>query len=331
MTNLLKNLYQQGIQCFTVSETLCDYSRFPTEMNKQLKIRTRLVDNVLNISCICPLSLDTVTIHKQLYSLFHRSKTDLSKSIFIYFFSRVHQCVEKKTHTRHIENNKQQCDRYKQDLIHLLIGLHSDAVAGWLLLASFFYNHNDYFTSLVITNYALSKFTDERRENRMTKFDNDKITLTLKHKFAINMMEKESVLYTLRTLTINTLCFSKNSSIIPKELSHDIIEGYATYISLTFADFLRFLCCYHQRANDILCENVQKLNQANCETMAGGRIDNCCLRSLTLVGIALQMIGETDLAKYQFMLIAKCDELNKTIAARKLRELQMDLQNDTDV
>ncbi|VDI61184.1 Hypothetical predicted protein [Mytilus galloprovincialis] len=47
MTVLLANLYDQGIQCFSVSETLCDYTRFSTTFNKQLNINSRLVHEVL--------------------------------------------------------------------------------------------------------------------------------------------------------------------------------------------------------------------------------------------------------------------------------------------
>ncbi|CAC5358937.1 unnamed protein product [Mytilus coruscus] len=60
-----------------------------------------------------------------------------------------------------IPTNKQQYLKYKHYRSQLLIGVNSDAMSGWLLLATIFYSHKHYTEALTITDRVLSKFTDK--------------------------------------------------------------------------------------------------------------------------------------------------------------------------
>lgn len=200
------------------------------------------------------------------------------------------------------------------------MGLHSDAVIGWLMLASFFYVHEMYLTSLDIIKYAFLKLTDEKRST--PSFKREKIILTPKQQFALEMMKKEKLITTIKTLTVNNLLFAFKSQIIPKELQKDVIRDDTWFHPLTFAHFLRFLCFYHLH-DSVSCEHAKhQLVLANKEMLFSGEsLSLLRIQSTILVGIAAQMTGETDIAKMFFKLVATHDIDNSTSAALRLFEL----------
>lgn len=93
LTSLLKKLYKQGIQCFSASETLHAYSRFPTEISKQLSINSRLVHDVLQISCLYGFSHIERSIPKLLHLMLYHSKTELTNDIFNFYMSTAHRKI----------------------------------------------------------------------------------------------------------------------------------------------------------------------------------------------------------------------------------------------
>ncbi|CAG2199814.1 coxA [Mytilus edulis] len=144
--------------------------------------------------------------------------------------------------TVYSSENKHQYFKYKYDLSHLLIGLNSDAVAGWLLLASFFYVHKNYFASLSVMNYALQKCTEEKVYSTRSEY-------TFIQNQELYQMKNEKLYTVLKAMTIEALIFHGKSSLLPKELQEDAIYDLLThnifYYPLSFAYFLSFLCFYN--------------------------------------------------------------------------------------
>ena len=321
LSNLLKNIYQQGIQCLSASETLHDYTKFPTAVNKLLNINTRLVKDILQISHNFHIPFDNRRSCVLLKCLRHPSKTVLSHDIFLYFMSAAHQVLQAKSYTHHTQNNKQQYNRYQYDLCHLLIGLHSDAVTGWLMVASFFYAYKNYFISLDLIDYALSKFTDEKCDHLFS--NKTRILITPKQQFALDMMKNEKLLTTFKALTITNLQFAFKSQILPKELQQDDMKGNTSFHPLAFAHFLRFLCFFHMH-DFISCRDALQDLKLSVKKILPAKdfASTLHLRSSLFVGIVAQMFGATDSAREFFNHIAQMDEANYTSASTRLRELE---------
>ncbi|CAC5374741.1 unnamed protein product [Mytilus coruscus] len=252
----------------------------------------------------------------------------LSPDIISKITTSAHQWVPQFPHIQQKQNNKQQYYRYKYDLSHLLIGLHSDAVAGLLMLASFFYVHENYSTSLDLVHYALSKYTDEKCEHVAVCEINGMINMSLmtpKQESAIDMMKNEKLLTTLKASTIMFPNFPFNSQILPQEIQKDFKIAQTSFHSLTFAYFLRFLCCYHLHDYSECLSAMKQLTLANLITIPTMKSSlNLGFKSSIFIGIATQMMGMTDIAKVFFHQVAYFDKDNFTSAATRLHELRMD-------
>ncbi|CAG2212112.1 unnamed protein product [Mytilus edulis] len=99
------------------------------------------------------LNLNSVVL---LSTLLNHCKSELSRCIFKRKFASLYQQLPCALPHVNNPNNKQQYKFYKHDLSQLLVGVRSDAVSGWLKLASFFYGHTNYLTSIDLINYTLS-------------------------------------------------------------------------------------------------------------------------------------------------------------------------------
>ncbi|CAG2191476.1 unnamed protein product [Mytilus edulis] len=89
-------------------------------------------------------------------------QTGLSKGLFALHLSKLCRCVADVSEYQNSSDNKYKYDDYKRYLSYLLIGVHSDAMTGWLKLASFLYSHKHYLASLSVIHYALQNYTDEK-------------------------------------------------------------------------------------------------------------------------------------------------------------------------
>ncbi|VDI19978.1 Hypothetical predicted protein [Mytilus galloprovincialis] len=335
LTNLLKKLYQQGIQCVSASETLHDYTRCPnvTYTIKQLNMTPNLVYGMLEILKSLPPPYHERCFIQLLNRLLHHCKTDLSRDHFLYFISRAHQYVPQIPYAQQQKNNKQQYYKYKYDLSRLLIGLNSDAVAGWSMLSTFFYVHEHYFTCLELINYALSKYTDEKCNHIFSNpSTHRRIYVTQKEQAALDLMKKERLITILKSSTIDYIQFSCKSQIIPKELQQDVIKSDGHFHPLVYAYFLRFLCCYHLH-DQFSCEDaLQQISRATREKcLTTNAMSRLSIQSLIFQGIAFQMMGMLDEAKSYFTLLAGDDVDAYTSAEIKLSELTNDQFSDVNI
>ncbi|XP_052106108.1 uncharacterized protein LOC127738778 [Mytilus californianus] len=138
MTNTLKNLYQQGINCYVNSETLNDFTSLNCEIPVPFTNQTSVKADILAL-----ISSTDKTPKHLLYNMLHCCKTDLARRIFTIFLSQAHHQFElQDSNFQQRSNNKHQYYKYKNNLGKLLIS--STTIPGWLMLVSFFYVHKQY-------------------------------------------------------------------------------------------------------------------------------------------------------------------------------------------
>ncbi|VDI73421.1 Hypothetical predicted protein [Mytilus galloprovincialis] len=290
LSTILQNVYDQGINCFASSETLQDYQTQIYHITNPL-IRANFRTNQQK-------NYDLINIKKVhlLYNFLHHSRTGLSRGLFAFYISKACWFSPVVSTYSHSSENKQQYSKYKYDLGHLLIGLHSDALSGWMALASFFYVHKNYFASLNVIHYAMQKYTDEKI---FTGSTTSEFTFIQKH--VLHLMKNENLYTVLKAVTIDPLIFHWKSSIIPQELQLVVKYNHIMYHPATFAYFLIFLCYYHLSDTrsckhyliQLLYSTANTSIQANCSNFS----------SVIMCGIAYQLMGETNIARMLFQLV----------------------------
>ncbi|XP_052079362.1 uncharacterized protein LOC127717660 [Mytilus californianus] len=312
LETILSNLYERGINCFASSDTLKDYQ---SQYYKVTHLLTRL--NFKTFELFVDLS-NLKKIHI-LYHCLHHSRTGSCQSLFALYLSKSCWFVPHASnylYTCYNSENKHQYSKYKYDLSHLLIGVHSDAVTGWLTLASYFYVKKNYVASLRLINYALQKYTDEKifTGSGFTKYE-----LTFIQKHVLNLMKTEKLYSVLRSLRIETLTFGPKSSIIPQELQLDVTKSRTCYSSLPFAYFLGFLCNYH--LHDITSYRRYLQQLILTKTKDSIHVNLYRVNTAIMCGVAHQLIGEAYFAKGLFQEAARQDKYNFTSAATRLSRL----------
>lgn len=229
--------------------------------------------------------------------MLYYSRTVLCRGLLALHLSKACWFAQDTTIDRYSSENKHQYYKYKHDLSHLLIGVQSEAVSGWLLLASMFYVHKEYVASLTVINHAMQKYTDDKIFTKSTT--PSELTFVQTHQ--LNLMKNEKLYTVLKTLTIDPLMFHLKSSIIPQELQLVNKNSHITYYPKAFLDFLRFLCYYHLHDTKS-CEDhcIQLLNtivnSSNEELFS-------IFSPLIMCGIALQLMGETTTARMCFQVV----------------------------
>ncbi|VDI28121.1 Hypothetical predicted protein [Mytilus galloprovincialis] len=214
--------------------------------------------------------------------------------------------------------NKHKYYKYKRDLSHLLIGKNSDAVAGWLMLASFFYVHEHYLLSLDIINHAVRKCTSE-------KLYHWQIGLNQTQENLLYFFKRTELCTILKAITVECPKFPPNSPISPQELQLNGCEQLLDLHPLIFAHFLSFLCYYHLHEQRLCKQSLLQLRQTIMKPLTTDRsyIYNDIL-SIICLGICYQMIGDTHSARQCFLQATQIDEENLTSAAMRLCNCNVD-------
>ncbi|XP_052086502.1 uncharacterized protein LOC127723809 [Mytilus californianus] len=314
LCNLLKMSYQQGIQYLFATETLMDYPKYSGEINQPLCRNARLV-NEIKQTISCGIYAVEEKIYMLLSTLLHYSRSGMSADIFTFFLLRAHQIVPQRLQIPQ-GSNKLKYIKYQNIISHLLIGVHTDTVTGWIMLACFFYERKQYIKTVSIINYVVLQFTDE-------KIPIDKSSLNRKQICALNMIANEKLMTSLQTLTTHTLVFVQRSLIIPTELQLDVQKHNFLIHPKLFALFLGFLCCYHLKDSASCNYFIRQLLQVLKNIINGKRgIDAADVRHIFIcIGIAMQMIGETNSARYCLQRASAIDVYNLTSANKLLAEL----------
>ncbi|CAC5423062.1 unnamed protein product [Mytilus coruscus] len=199
------------------------------------------------------------------------------------------------------------------DLISKIISC--DAVSGWLLLASFFYVHENYLLSLDIINHALRKCTNEK----MYPWH---IGLNQTQEYLLQLMKQTELCTLSKAITIKYPNVYNNSPVCPTELQLNVTKQAIPFHPMIFAYFLSFLCYYHLTKRRSCKQSLPQLRQ---EIIKHFTTNLCNLYSeplfITCLGIAHQMLGETHIARQCFREASQKDEHHVTSAAIRLANL----------
>ncbi|CAG2222916.1 unnamed protein product [Mytilus edulis] len=226
-----------------------------------------------------------------------------------------------------IPTNKQKYFKYKHYLSQLLIGVNSDAISGWLLLATFFYSHKHYTEALIITDHVLSKYTDKTIPVPVETSCNIVVFHEL-HDNVMELMKHEKTITIVKNLTnLDINLDSKSLAVLP-ELQQDAQDPFMVYTCKPMAHFIRFLSYYYRGNVDayenafmrLLRECIDNMNNKQTGSERMGKMFQL-FYTMYFLGISAQMIGESDLAKKIFRSIAICDVYNSTSAASRLSKL----------
>ncbi|XP_071151249.1 uncharacterized protein [Mytilus edulis] len=311
LTNTLKNLYQQGINCFVNSETLKDFTslncEIPVPFTQQI-----LTDSTL----LCRKK----TLKSLLYYMLHHCRTDLARRIFTFFLSTEHDDLElQDSKFQRRSNNKHQYNEYKRNLGKLLIVLSSKTIPGWLMLALFFNVRKQYNTSIIIINHALKKHQDEEfyRNNIETSLIQNKDSVR-------TLLQKEKNPTLLKTLTLDYISLGRNWPFFPPEVK--LKKQNNLIPTLPFAHFLHFLCYYHLHADTSCKQSLQKIydniyHDITTKDKADKILIPSVIHSTFYIGLGFLMIGDTITARKYLNFAAHYDINGITDAAERLSSL----------
>ncbi|CAC5390110.1 unnamed protein product [Mytilus coruscus] len=227
-----------------------------------------------------------------------------------------------------IPSNKQQYFHYKRSLSHLLIGINSDAISGWLLLATFLYSHTKYQKAFIFTDHVMSKLTDKTIP-ALVDTSHDPVVFTQIQEYQMELMKQEKITSIVKNLTILDICIDSNALAVLPELKQDAKDPFTVFPCIPMAYFIRFLCYY--RLNDFkscigtFTELLQKniITQFQCTVYRDLSSVNVLdlLYTPYFLGISSQMIGDNDFAKQCYELTATMDIYNLTRSRSRLSEL----------
>ncbi|VDI05585.1 Hypothetical predicted protein [Mytilus galloprovincialis] len=324
LVGLLQNVYQKGIHCFSSSETLHDYPMSSCNMRRQLSLKTILAQETIHLFSF---GRAKGNIYRLMNNLMHHSKSCTSRSIFNLFFADAHHFVPELPNMHCRPTNKQKYFKYKHYLSQLLIGVNSDAISGWLLLATFFYSHKHYTEALIITDHVFSKYTDKTFPVPVETSCNIVVFHEL-HDNVMELMKHEKTITIVKNLTnLDINLDSKSLAVLP-ELQQDAQDPFMVYNCKPMAHFIRFLSYYYRGNVDayenafmrLLREYIDNMNNKQTGSERMGKMFQL-FYTMYFLGISAQMIGESELAKEIFRSIAICDVYNYTSAASRLSKL----------
>ncbi|VDI47792.1 Hypothetical predicted protein [Mytilus galloprovincialis] len=192
-------------------------------------------------------------------------------------------------------SNKHQYKQYNSCLCALLQSIHHDAVSGWLMLASFFYQSKQYSNVLSVLVFSLSKFTSEKLYRFMNMSDIHCRLLTLKS------FQKKSIVRLWKIMLVDFITFEKKSLLIPNELQMDNENGQYIVSSIVYAYFLQILCHYHLN-NVRQCQDcINTLHLVIAENYFIEKEACVKSRAYNILGIVLQLTGDYEAARQAFM------------------------------
>ncbi|VDI37455.1 Hypothetical predicted protein [Mytilus galloprovincialis] len=184
------------------------------------------------------------------------------------------------------------------NLIPCFMSTHHDAVLGWLMLATLFYKHKQYYKALCALSYSLTKCTTEKLD-----FGGN-ITDVHRNLLRNKIFRKLKIIRTLRFLLLlpKSTDFEEKNNSIPDELNmYDNDFNPCSIIPpVTYLHFLTFLC--HYRLYNI--RNYQEsLGDLRLTIEEDYFISDIAMKAAAYdcLGVAFQIIGDTEAAKEAFV------------------------------
>ncbi|XP_052081006.1 uncharacterized protein LOC127718971 [Mytilus californianus] len=214
----------------------------------------------------------------------------LIKNVYTYYFSQLCKRLAQDTPLfSSFSCNKFKYKQYKSCLSTLLKNIYHDAVSGWLMVASLFYKTKQYNKALHIIMYSMSKCTPEKLHRFMTMSDIHYQLLKLQ------TFHQKSFVCLQKTMFVDCMQFTKDSTIIPDELQINHKNGRMIFPSTVFAYFLNCLCHYHLNNVRQCQDSLQGLEMTTDEE------DYFIAEAYNMLGIVLNLIGDRESARQAFL------------------------------
>lgn len=262
------------------------------------EVQAEYIKHILySTACNAAGKFDIKSYHKAVH--FIRQSRRL-KSYYLYFMSIICSKVVQCKPVVSVNRNKDKYKQYRRRLCYLTQNIHHDAVSGWLMLASFYYEIKQYNTTIYIISYALSKCTPEKGycQRNLSDWEYDLVK--------IRVVQNLRITNILKIVCVNGVIFTQQSTLIPEELELEVANGAQYIPPVVYSNFLLFLChlrldnvnqCYISlrdlqltiSENYFISNNIQRSNTYNC------------------LGIAYQLIGKHALAEHALRTAVEID------------------------
>lgn len=188
---LLKKLYflkSYDWQCILLSD---QFSTFHEVFFHRLKEPSSLyfdgIDKLLfSIIYVADFSTGQFTLDKTICKALS-SQSSKIRYIYWYYISKFCNTRIQFRSFKETSGHKTLYRHYKIYISTLLLNLHHDAVSGWLLIASLFYQTKQYNSAIYILQYSLSKCTPEKMQHM---------------RYRSNIHNELSILYPFRKMNI---------------------------------------------------------------------------------------------------------------------------------
>ena len=170
-------------------------------------------------------------------SLVMSHSTRILSELCKYYYARTSQMILQKLPFP--TTNKPNVHVIRRYHKHLHDGTKTDAVAGWVLYASFYYVLGQYNTTLKIIDHVLSRCTPDMLHMHNCSTDHIKYNKQKVGCSKITLNEK------MKLATIDDVWYVEQSTLIPRELQPEVQDGIIIAPPVVMSHCLRFLCYHH--------------------------------------------------------------------------------------
>ncbi|VDH98985.1 Hypothetical predicted protein [Mytilus galloprovincialis] len=257
------------------------------------------IEKIIKSKTMAPVVGTTIVEYERCLKSILLSKSKRIRTIHLHNMTRLSL---NNAHTMQLSNpnsNKYKYKQYKTCICYILQSTQQDAVLGWLMLATLFYKHKQYYKALCVLSYSLTKCTTEKLSFGANITDVHRNLLRNK------IFRKLKIIRTLRFLMLLPYLtdFGEKNNSIPDELNMNDTNDFNPCIVIppvTYLHFLTFLC--HFRLHNI--RNYQEsLGDLRLTIEEDYFISDIVMKAVAYdcLGVAFHIIGDTEAAREAFV------------------------------
>ncbi|XP_071146438.1 uncharacterized protein [Mytilus edulis] len=304
----LNDLYSKGIYCFLNCNVLLKFFNNAPIISKtsDIEIVCRKL-NAISVQYARPYLrllgmfnlVDTPSRQLKRGQLFIKRFFNIKHNDFLPFiiFVRFCQLVGKSMDINANYPNKYRYKLSKQYLPFFFLGLHGDAVSGWMYVATYYYCIGQYTTSLKLIIHALKQYAPDKILARGSKLSTHQLSVIEKEGIRRKIWKSR---HFYKRHVINEIYFYYDSRVIPREL--DVQATTQAYIPpIVYIHFLRFLCFYRLHEDSMCMHAIRDLRisvirkHPQNDRHSVGEAYHC-------LAVALLIVGQKKEARFYFAL-----------------------------
>lgn len=295
---LLKKLYflkSYDWQCILLSD---QFSTFHEEFFHRLKEPNSLyfdgIDKLLfSMINVADFSTGQSSLDRKIRKALS-SQSSRIRYIYWYYISKFCNTRIQFCPSNESSGHKASYRHYKICISTLLLNLNHDAVSGWLLIATLFYQTKQYNSAIYILQYSSSKCTPEKMQH-LRYLSNINYELLI-----LNSFRKMNIVQLWKLLRIDSVLFSENSTILPDDLKLKLGSEPCSIPPLVYAHFLRFLCNFYLNNVRKCRDSLEDLKlTTDGEYFIANPEDKAF--AYCILGIAFEISGDFESAKQAFI------------------------------